>query len=116
VSNAMVALHKQQFGRGATMARSHFAGPDIITCVLEDVLLPAERKLVGLGEAQRVREQRLAFQVATEAEFVSTVEAIVERKVRSFASAVDTDANVAYEVFYLEPDDRSRGTLRAAGE
>jgi uncharacterized protein YbcI len=115
VSNAMVALHKQQFGRGPTMARSYFAGPDVITCILEDVLLPAERKLVGLGEAQRVREQRLAFQAATEAEFVAAVEEIVERKVRSFASAVDAAANVAYEIFYFEPGDRSRETLRAAG-
>ena len=27
VSNALVALHKEQFGRGPTTARSHFAGP-----------------------------------------------------------------------------------------
>ena len=42
-SNALVALHKEQFGRGPTTARSYFAGPDALVCVLEDVLLPAER-------------------------------------------------------------------------
>ena len=30
VSNAMVALHKEQFGRGPTRATSHFAGDDTI--------------------------------------------------------------------------------------
>jgi hypothetical protein len=49
VSDAMVTLHKTQFGRGATMARSGFAGPDTLVCVLQDVLLPAERKMVEMG-------------------------------------------------------------------
>ena len=39
VSRAMVALHKEQFGRGPTRARSHFAGQDALVCVLENVLL-----------------------------------------------------------------------------
>jgi uncharacterized protein YbcI len=43
VSNAMVALHKEQFGRGPTRARANFAGPDALMCVWEDALLPAER-------------------------------------------------------------------------
>src|SRR3954452_6908779 len=84
VSNAMVALHKEQFGRGPTKARSHFAGPDTLVCVLDEVLLPAERKLVALGDLARVRESRVAFQAATAAEFVTAVERIVKRKVRAF--------------------------------
>ena len=77
ISNAMVALHKEQFGRGPMSARSHFAGPNVLVCVLEDALLPAERKLVQMGDHQRVRETRLAFQVATSDEFVRAVEQIV---------------------------------------
>ena len=59
----MVVLHKEQFGRGPTNARSHFAG-DALLCVLDDASLPAERKMVQMGEHQRVRETRTAFQVA----------------------------------------------------
>jgi uncharacterized protein YbcI len=102
VSNALVALHKEQFGRGPTKARSHFAGPDALLCVLEDVLLPAELKLVALGQQNRIREMRSAFQVATAAEFIATVEQIVYRKVRAFASAVDPDANTVFESFHFE--------------
>jgi uncharacterized protein YbcI len=104
VSNAMVALHKEQFGRGPTGARSHFAGPDTLVCVLDDALLPAERKLVAMGEEQRVRESRLAFQVATAADFIGAVEAIVHRKVRAFASSLDAAENVVFENFSFEPD------------
>ena len=89
VSRAMVALHKEQFGRGPTRARSNFAGRDTVVCVLENVLLPAELKLVEMGELERVREGRVSFQAATEGEFVTAVEQILYRKVRAFASAVD---------------------------
>jgi uncharacterized protein YbcI len=102
VSNALVALHKEQFGRGPTKARSNFAGPDSLVCVLEDALLPAELKLVALGEQTSVRETRGAFQVATAAEFIEAVEQIVHRKVRAFASAVDPDANVVFENYHFE--------------
>jgi uncharacterized protein YbcI len=103
VSIALVALHKEQFGRGPTRARSDWAGPDTLVCVLEDALLPAERKLVALGSQASVRETRGAFQVATSEEFVAAVEGIVLRKVCAFASAVDPDADVVFENYSFEP-------------
>lgn len=103
VSNAMVALHKEQFGRGPTSARSHFAGPDALICVMQDALLPAERAMVAMGEAQRVRESRTWFQVATAPRFIETVEEIVAREVFSFASATDPERGVVMEVFVFHP-------------
>jgi uncharacterized protein YbcI len=104
VSNAMVALHKEQFGRGPTNARSNFAGPDALVCVLDDALLPAERKMVDMGEHHRVRETRSAFQVAAADDFVRAVEQIVQRKVRAFASATDAINNVVFENFVFESE------------
>jgi uncharacterized protein YbcI len=103
VSNAMVTLHKEQFGRGPTKARSGFAGPDTLVCVLHDALLPAERRMVELGDQNRVRESRVAFQAATASEFIAAVEHIVMRKVQAFASGVDPDADVVFETFFFEP-------------
>jgi uncharacterized protein YbcI len=103
VSRAMVALHKEQFGRGPTKARSDFAGRDALVCVLENVLLPAELKLVQMGHAERVREGRVSFQAATEADFVASVEQILHRKVSAFASAVDPHNDTVFEVFTFEP-------------
>ena len=117
VSNAMVALHKEQFGRGPTKARSGFAGPDVLVCALEDVLLPAERKMVAMGQQDRVRDSRTAFQAATATDFVTAVQEIVNRRVRSFASGIDPDANVVFETFYFAPEDARRdadGTRPAA--
>ena len=103
VSSVMVKLHKEQFGRGPTAARADFAGPDALVCVLRDVLLPAELKMVEMGSRERVRESRVAFQAATQAEFIAAVEQIVHRKVVAFASGIDPDANVVFECFYFEP-------------
>jgi uncharacterized protein YbcI len=107
VSNAMVRLHKEQFGRGPTRARAHFAGPDALVCVLSDVLLPAERKLVEMGNQQRVIDSRTSFQYATQPEFIAAIEQIVERKVTAFASGIDPDNNTAYETFSFEPQPSS---------
>ena len=84
ISNEMVRLYKEQFGRGPTKARTHWAGPDALTCFLEETLTPAERNLVRLGEHQRLRDMRMFFQYATVTEFCAPVEKITGRKVRSF--------------------------------
>ncbi len=60
VSNAMVRLYKEQFGRGPTKARTNFAGPDTIVCTLEDSMTPAERNMVALGDHQRLRDGRVS--------------------------------------------------------
>jgi uncharacterized protein YbcI len=110
VSNAMVALHKEQFGRGPTKVHSHFAGADALLCVMDDALLPAERTMVDMGEQQRVRESRMFLQVATAEQFIATVETITGRTVRAFASATDPDDGVVMENFIFEPDGRRDGS------
>ena len=107
VSNAMIRLHKEQFGRGPIQARSNFAGPDTLVCVLHGVLLPAELKMVAMGDQGRVRDTRVAFQAATASDFVAEIESIVHRKVQAFASGIDPDANVAFETYYFEPNGSS---------
>jgi uncharacterized protein YbcI len=103
VSSAMIALHKEQFGRGPKRARSNFAGADTIVCVLTDVLLPAELATVQMSDQQRVRDTRSYLQVATAAQFTHAVEQITGRTVRAFASASDPDHNTIFEVFDLDP-------------
>ena len=103
LSNAMVRIYKEQFGRGPTKARTHYAGPDIVLCTLEESLTPAERRLVEMGENQRLRDTRMFFQYATVQEFIDEVEQVTGRKVRAFVSGIDAERDISSEVFYLEP-------------
>ncbi len=105
VSSTMIRLFKDQFGRGPTSARTYWAGPDVLTCILEDTLTPAERNLVKLGEHQRLRDTRLYFQYASVAEFCRPVERLTGRTVRAFHSSTDTEAGgQSVEVFVLHPE------------
>jgi uncharacterized protein YbcI len=103
LTNAMVRLYKELFGRGPTKARTNYAGPDTIITTVQNSLTAAERNMVELGEDQRVREIRMFFQHASEAEFTGTVEEITGRRVWAFVSGMDTTRDMASEVFYLEP-------------
>jgi uncharacterized protein YbcI len=105
VSNAMVRLYKEQFGRGPTQARSFWAGPDAIVCFMEDTLTLAERTLAKMGEHQRLRDMRLFFQYASLRELCEPVERITGRKIRSFHSSVDTKVDgLSIETFIFYPD------------
>lgn len=104
VSNAMVKLYKELFGRGPTRTRTHYAGPDTLVCTLQDSMTQAERNLVKLGEDQRMRDVRMFFQYASEDAFRDTVERITGRRVWAFVSGIDVREDVSVEIFYLEPD------------
>jgi uncharacterized protein YbcI len=105
ISNAMVALYKQQFGRGPTKTRTHWVGSDVITVTLEDTLTQAEHNLVKDGEHQRLRDLRLYFQYANVADFCGPIEEVTGRKVRAFISGIDTEADgFSVETFMLHPE------------
>jgi uncharacterized protein YbcI len=108
ISNAMVALYKEAFGRGPTKARAQFAGPDTLVVLLESSLTVAERNLVAMGEHQRLRQARLFFQYALEDQFRAIVEQALGRRTVAFVSGIDTHRDVAMEVFTLEPDSDDR--------
>jgi uncharacterized protein YbcI len=103
ITNAMVRLYKELFGRGPTKARTNYAGPDTLIATIENSLTPSERAMIALGEHQRVREIRMFFQHASERDFTDTVEQITNRRVWAFVSGIDSGKDVSAEIFYLEP-------------
>jgi uncharacterized protein YbcI len=103
VSNAMVQLYKDLFGRGPTKARTSYAGPDLLVTTLENSLTRIERTMADNGEHERLRDLRMHFQYMSEDDFVGIVEQITGRKVRAFVSGVDTKRDVSSELFYLHP-------------
>ena len=115
ISNEMVRLYKDQFGRGPTKTRTQWAGSDVLVVVLEETFTPAEHSLRRLHEHGRLRELRLLFQNAEAVAFCEPVQRLTGRKVRSFLSGIDTEADVATEMFVLHPagyDGPSRDDMR----
>jgi uncharacterized protein YbcI len=102
ISNAMVRLYKEAFGRGPTKARSNFAGPDTLIVVLENSMTVSERQLAQAGEQQRVREVRLILQHLLEDQFRRVVEQALGRRTVAYVGGLDADCDLAIQVFTLE--------------
>lgn len=102
ISNAIVGIHREYFGRGASRART-VMGADYIICFLEDIYTPVERTLIEAGRFPAVQETRSAFQDTMRETFSDSVEEISGRKVVGFLSQVHVDPDLAVETFILEP-------------
>ena len=102
ISQAIVQLHAEHYGKGATQAKTYL-WDNLVVTVLRDVLTTSERTLVRAERAETVRDVRSAFQTTMEPHFRAAVERITGRRVVSFMSQVDPHNSVGIEVFVLEP-------------
>ncbi len=103
ISNAIVRMHREFYGRGANRARTVIQRNYVVT-FLDDIYTPLERTLIDAGERDQVFATRLAFQRAMEERFTAAVEEIMERKVIAFMSQVHFDPDMAAEIFVLAPE------------
>ena len=104
ISQAIVRIHAEHYGKGATQAKT-YAWDTLIVTVLRDVLTVAERTLIEVDRADTVREVRTAFQSSLETTFRAAIERLTGRRVQSFMSQVDPVRGLGIEVFVLEPAD-----------
>ncbi len=103
LSNAVVHLYKEAFGRGPTKARAAFAGPDTLVVTLEQTLTVAERNLVAIGQHERVRQTRTLLQGSLEQKLRALVERTLDRRPIAIISGIDTEHDLAVEMLTLEP-------------
>lgn len=115
ISNEMVRIYKDQFGRGPTRTRTNWCGADTLVVTLEDTFTPAERRLSEMGEHARLRDLRLLFQYAEIDRFCAPVERLTGRRVRAFISGMDTVCDVATEIFVLHPAGSDAPSRTAGG-
>ena len=104
ISNGLVRLHTQFYGKGPTKAKTH-AVDDTIVSVLWNGFTTVEATLIDQGEGETVAAFRRTFQSAMEDQFRAVVEEETGRRVVAYMSQVNVDPNVAVELFLLEPGD-----------
>jgi uncharacterized protein YbcI len=101
VSNAMVGLKKEFYGKGPVAAKTYF-NDDYVFTVLEGGLTRNEETLLAAGEHDTVRTYRLKFQEAVTATITSAVEEIVGRRVLTYHSQILFDPVRTIEIFVLD--------------
>jgi uncharacterized protein YbcI len=101
VSNAIVGLFKEFYGKGPTAAKTYF-NDDWVFVVMEGGLTRNEETFLAAGEHDLVREVRLRFQDVMRDRVQQTVAAIVERPVRTYHSQVLFEPVRFVEMFLLD--------------
>jgi uncharacterized protein YbcI len=101
ISNAMVGLKKEFYGRGPTKAKTYI-NDNYVFCVLEGGLTRNEETLLAAGEERLVREYRLRFQEAMAGPTTEAIERITRRKVVGYHSQIVFDPEYGFEIFVLD--------------
>lgn len=102
VTNGIVKLYREYYGRGPTRAKSYVLDDRILLCVLEETMTKVERTLTENGHGKKVREVRLTFQEAMAEEFMSCVAECMGRKVLTYHSQLTLDPDIGFEFFVLD--------------
>src|SRR4051794_3140211 len=100
ISNALVGLKKEFYGKGPTAAKTYF-NDDWVFTVLEGGLTRNEETLLAAGDERLVREVRLRFQEAMTRTICGAVEEIVGRRVLTYHSQIMFEPTRAVERFLL---------------
>ena len=101
VSNAMVGLKKEFYGKGPTKAKTYI-NDNYVLCVLQGGLTRNEETLVAAGQEMLVREYRLRFQEAMADATTEAVERLTGCNVLGYHSQIVFNPEYAFEIFVLD--------------
>ncbi len=104
ISDGMVALLKEFYGRGPTRTKSYFQD-DLVVCVLRGGFTRVEQTLLEGGRGEAVIQQRVEFQKLMRQRFEAVIEGATGRKVIGFMSGNQQEPDMMCEVFILAPTD-----------
>lgn len=104
ISDGLVSLLKDFYGRGPTQAKSYYQD-DLVVCILRGGYTQVEQTLRDGGRGAAVIEQRMEFQNLMRERFEAVVEAATGRRVIGFMSGNQQEPDLMCEVFVLDPSD-----------
>jgi len=107
ISNVVVRLVREHFGRGPTQAKT-IVHDDVVVTVLRGGYTHAEKRLYEAGKGDVVEHGRRAMQDVFEREMTSAVENLTGREVEAFMSANHHEPDVSVEMFLLRPSSDGR--------
>ena len=101
ISNAMVGLKKQFYGKGPVKSKTYI-NDNYVFCVLEGGLTQNELTMLQAGEEELVRSYRLRFQEVMKEMTMKAVEEITGQRVVAYHSQIMFDPEYGVEIFVLD--------------
>jgi uncharacterized protein YbcI len=102
ISNGLVHLMSESYGRGPTRAKTFILDDAYVVCVMHEIFTTAEQTLIEAGEKTLVRDVRIAYQTVMADEFKSVVGDSLGRRVLTYQSQIVFDPPASFEFFILE--------------
>ena len=102
VTNGIVRLFTDWYGRGPTRAKTYLLDERYVVCVLGETMTTVERTLVELGQGELARRVRVKFQEAMVDEYKQVVERALGRRVIAYHSQLSVEQDIGFEFFVLE--------------
>ena len=104
VSEGMVALLTEYYGRGPTQAKTYYMD-DLVVCLLRGGFTRVEQTLLDGGRGHAVIQQPMEFQEVMRERFEAVIEHATGRRVIGFMSGNQQAPDMICEVFVLAPSD-----------
>jgi uncharacterized protein YbcI len=104
ISDGIVALLKEYYGRGPTRTKSYYED-DLVVCLLRGGFTRVEQTLLEGGRGAAVIQQRMEFQELMRDRFNAVIEEATGRPVIGFMSGNQQHPDIMCEVFILAPTD-----------
>jgi len=101
ISNAMVSLKKEFYGKGPVKAKTYL-NDNYVFCAMEGGLTRNEETLLAAGHDEVVRGYRLNFQEAVTSTATGAIERITGRKVVGYHSQIVFRPTRVFEIFVLD--------------
>lgn len=114
ISNAVMRLTNELYGRGAARTRT-FVTDDHVFCAMEGVLTSVERTLVEAGETELVREVRTRFMQMVRPVYAAEVARLLGRQVLAMESQLVFDPDTLFLIFVVG-EQHAPEAAAAAGE
>jgi uncharacterized protein YbcI len=102
ISNSIVAILREHYGRGPMKAKT-YALDDIIVVVMRGSGFTAlEKTIMDSGQPGRVVALREEFQQVMAARYKATIEQLTGRTVVAFLSQAHVEPDITIEIFFVD--------------
>ena len=107
IADQIAHLQADYYGIPPKAARAYVIPGEIVVVVLRETFTPAEKVLIGHGDADAIQHSRRRFQQISGDDFISVVEQATGERVETFLSETNLKTEVAVEIFLLAGEDRT---------
>jgi uncharacterized protein YbcI len=101
IADEIARLQADYYGTAPRKARAYITPGELVVVVLRETFTPAEKVLIGHGDADTIQHSRRRFQQLSRDDFVAVVEQATGEQVEAFLSETHLEREIAVEIFLL---------------